>query len=344
MQISTRKIKSIKVSTITSLILLLCLWGFATIGDLRFISDKLTATSELMLTAMEDDAAGVTDGGNSFAMTARILNFLPYDQAWLLNLIIGTLAIVYTSRQANTYKLSFVAIFLISPAIVLFMVRLLKESILLPVILITAIIISANIKKQWRVAAVVGLYILYGSFIRSYYVLIALAFIGLLTFFKGGTRTKFFVALLILSSPLIMPPHLYEVLQGGDHRGGAAMAHVRTAFANPFDADNFFGFAGNYINAIFRLNVPIFFTQSTLEIFHMISISCYSYIIYLGIRSDSWEKNIAAYLMLAQVIVLWLFEPDLGSYLRHLSTVFPIAAVIMAKAYTDKIRKDMPGN
>lgn len=337
------KLNKFKISTVMTLGLLACFWALAMLGDLSFISSKLTATSDLMQTAMEDEASGTTNGENSFAMTARILNFLPYNITWLANIIFGSFAIALLARVATNYKTAFIVTFLVSPAIVLFMVRLLKESILMPILLAITFILASKLRRSYKFCAVVGLYLLYGAFIRNYYMLIAVAFVGLFVFMKGGSRARLLALIFLAALPATLPSELYEILQGGAHRGGDAMAYVRTAFANPFKADDFIGFVGNYIYAMIRLNFPIFFTLSPLEIFHMTSVFCYAYVVCKGVKSVIWEKNIAAYLIIAQVLILWLFEPDLGSYLRHLTVLFPLGAIILKPAHTPKSIKGRDG-
>jgi hypothetical protein len=97
---------------------------------------------------------------------------------------------------------------------------------------------------------------------------------------------------------------------------------VRTAFFNPFQPDNVFGFVGNYGYAFLRLHFPIFWDLTPNEWILFLNVIIYAGLVKYGLRHLSGSRRLLAMLFLAHVTVLIFFEPDLGSYFRHFSSVF----------------------
>lgn len=320
---------TLKLSAFVSLMLIGLFWAVAFIGDLSFISSNLTGTSALMATAMADVAMGLEIGGNSFLVTAFILNLVPSPINWYANLLIGSIALRQYAQSVRHKSVLGPSIFIVLPAIILFMPRLLKESILIPLFMICVFLLRVT-GRRISISALIFMLFTYGYFIRSYYLLIASMFCLVFAFRRVSLKGKILLIFVVLMVLAYLSPEHFQMLQGGGHRGGTAMQWVRTSFANPFEATSLVSFLLNYLYAIVRLNFPIFFTQSPLEIFHMLCIASYGWVVVQGLRSVRWEANISAEVIIAQALILWLFEPDLGSYLRHLTSSFPFAGVVIA--------------
>src|SRR5690606_1092198 len=76
--------------------------------------------------------------------------------------------------------------------------------------------------------------------------------------------------------------------------------------------------------AIVRLNFPIIFQPGTKELFLTVNVSILGYLAFLGLSSPDRRTWRPTLLFLSHFMVLMIFEPDYGSYLRHIMTSAPL--------------------
>jgi hypothetical protein len=99
------------------------------------------------------------------------------------------------------------------------------------------------------------------------------------------------------------------------------MAGSRTVFYNLLPSDNIFNFIINYFYAIFRLNFAFILSPKPQELFLALNLGVYFFLTLIGIRAADARVRLPTLLFVAHFGVMMLFEPDLGSYLRHTSSV-----------------------
>src|SRR5690606_16251863 len=99
-------------------------------------------------------------------------------------------------------------------------------------------------------------------------------------------------------------------------------AGSRSAFMNLVPTRDAFDFLVNYFYAVLRLNLPILFNPAPQEVFLMLNVGIYGWLAYIGCSVRDPAVRFPVVLFISHVLVLTIFEPDLGSYLRHLSSVF----------------------
>ncbi len=203
-----------------------------------------------------------------------------------------------------------------------------------------------------------ALIIIYALVFRQYFLIVASVFLILVIFKKVNVPTKFIFVLLVPVIALMIPKEAYVLLQEqrdivNYHRIGFAGSGTRTAFLNIMRPDGLYSFVVNYGYAFARLNFPIFFgAAGAKETFLMINVLVYGVLVWIAVRSRDpriWRPGL---LFLAHVLTLLLFEPDLGSYLRHIGTSLPllapalgtIGAAAAIKAKSGKTEREVPAH
>jgi hypothetical protein len=207
----------------------------------------------------------------------------------------------------------------------------------------TLVLTNRNGVRLWIIAIV---YVLVAFYIRPYYAGIALLFVGMVAIQKripeinvlilGGT-----CIILVLASVGMLGEKYLEPQQHRDfvnlHRILASGEGNRTAFNNVVPPNSFVNFVVNYVFAALYLNLPIVFlpdAKSAAMTLYMSGVmGC---CIYGAVWAKSRHANLASYLVLSHLLVLWTFEPDLGSYLRHVSITTIYIAVIIRESFAAK--------
>lgn len=102
---------------------------------------------------------------------------------------------------------------------------------------------------------------------------------------------------------------------------------VRSAWFNPYSLDDFWGVFLNYMYAFFRLNLPVFFVVGAKELFLQIYILFIFFVMFFSIKQHFW----IVFSYMVMFFMYPIFELDLGSYLRHVSSWFPIFVYLLSK-------------
>ncbi|HGL6716703.1 hypothetical protein NTJ56_18680 [Burkholderia contaminans] len=186
------------------------------------------------------------------------------------------------------------------------------------------------------------LYLAYAATIRSYFALIlAIAFAAWVfrhvSMLPRVAGTLLFVAVLVA-----LPNGVYTLLQqprdlAVDYLVYSSPFGARTSFYNPLPPDSFVHFVGNYAYSVVRLNLPVFFSfdPKGLAMQALIALFLCAAWRRLPVRridghaiAPARDGELLACVVLGHVAVSMLFEPDLGSYLRHLSSVALLAVAL----------------
>lgn len=276
----------------------------------------------------------------SFGMTALVYAIFPNSLIQIVVLLVGGLFILFCTRrlQSNTHGL--VLIFLTLAPSMLTVATFQKDLLLVPFVIAAALCIQHFRKSTSVVVSIMVIYGLYGVLFRDYYFLIIFFFAFILAFRKFNLQWRL---ILLLSLALIMmmtPTSVFETLQGprdfvNYHRlRDPNFIGARTAFANLMPIEGAGSFTLNYIYALIRLNLAAFLTPGPRELFLGLNVYFYFFAIVTAFRHGNHVSRNAASLLLAHLIVLTFFEPDLGSYIRHLSTTLPFAAIPLIEFFS----------
>jgi hypothetical protein len=196
-------------------------------------------------------------------------------------------------------------------------------------------IVLVLIGRKWSgwyvMVAAIALYMGYGLTVRIYFVLILAIGVGVWIFRAASLRLKTFLVLAALFGLYVLPSAGYFSLMhprdmAVDYLVSASPYGARTGFYNLLDPTSLVAFLTDYVYAILKLNIPVLFypgpKEFVMQLFVWIAVGSL-----LSRRNDrsasinAGATEILACLAIGHVAVSMLFEPDLGSYTRHLASV-----------------------
>lgn len=307
-------------------------FGLFCVIDLSFLSATISADSNMILDELWLAVQGT--GGGSHYVTALVFHAIP--QA-LLTPFVFTIGAVYIlliyGRNAHPGTLLLCGLLLL-PAL-LFLPRPSKEILLSPVTFLVLGLLCLRIGGLGRVLAVAACYLAYAYTVREYFVIIAAVFAVLMLLAALPWRWGLLLCLLGLAGLSFAPPLLFELLQGPRDavnlvRMAVMTVGTQSAFMNPLPPDSLPNFIYNYGYALLRLNLPVFFQIRPQEIFLLTVVVTTFSLVGFGLRHGGPKERACALLVLAHALTLALFEPDLGSYLRHLTSATLYLAPVLA--------------
>lgn len=184
--------------------------------------------------------------------------------------------------------------------------------------------------------AATALYLGYALSVRIYFALILVIAAVAWLVRMASLKQKIFFALAGVLALYLMPDPTYYVLlhprdMAVDYLVAGSPYGARTGFYNLFEPHSFVTFCADYIYAILKLNVPVLFYPGPKE-FVMLAFVWIAVSSVFGRRaagmpdSTAGASAVLASLVMGHMAVSMLFEPDLGSYTRHLSSVALICA------------------
>lgn len=296
----------------------------STVGD-EFLPRKYFWDSEILLGMMKGYIISDVDDG-SYYYTVKIFSILGYEGLWALNSAVALIFISYCSKYALNLKLFVIISFLIIPHIILGMIRPQKE-LIVTMIALMFLFGSTKFQENRLRNILILLSILYLSYsvVRIYYLVIFLVFLYLYWIVYGISNKKTAVSLSILIAILFLPPSILESIQGTrdvfNSLRPSGIAGHQTVYFNPFPPSNGIYFILNYFSAFFYFNFPLASYINLNSIFLQVYVFVVGYVFLIHQLKARTLVVICMLLFASHVIVLILFEPDSGSYLRHLSSV-----------------------
>ena len=261
---------------------------------------------------------------DSYGATAKVLGAVPEGLLQSLIMFLGIGVIGWFASGLVTVPAGATAVVLLLPVLLMGLLRPQKEVLVVAM----SLLVMASLhyaKKPWvPLVLLAGLYGTYGFFVRPYYLLI-LVLVGVL--YTLPRWPKWLLPLVAVTGVYglwLLPPEIFMSLQGvrDDNNFERIMGELgnRTFFFNPFSPEHPLGFVGNYAYAALRLNLPVLFSIAPQEIFLTVTAGLYGVLVVAMLAWGNVKARLAGSLFLAHLLVLWLFEPDLGSYLRHASS------------------------
>jgi hypothetical protein len=203
------------------------------------------------------------------------------------------------------------------------------------VVLMSIVLVLLGRKcNPWCVAlAAVALYAGYALTVRIYFALILAVAVGVWVYRAGSWRRKPVLIVAALLCLCVLPDKAYFALlhprdMAVDYLVAGSPYGARTSFYNLIEPASFTAFCVDYIYASLKLNMAVLFSPGPKE-FTMLVFVWIVFGSVFGRLSDrdivgnvrAYAVNLLACVVIGHIAVSMLFEPDLGSYIRHLSSV-----------------------
>ena len=194
-----------------------------------------------------------------------------------------------------------------------------------------ALIIVWTLRKghtQWTASVALAAYFAYALLVRRYFLLIFASAAWVWLFRRARPSTRIVLVGAVLLGLFLLPSEAYMALlhsrdMAVDHLVYQSPYGARTSFYNLLPPDSFVTFCIDYLYAIVRLHMPILFSPDPRGIAmqgFVIAAWCATRPSRRATDRDP-AMGVLACLLMGHMVVSMLFEPDLGSYVRHLSSV-----------------------
>lgn len=274
-------------------------------------------------------------GGGSYGMTAFLYSIIPSFLQQIVVYLTGYLFISYCFSHVKTFNEALIISFLCFAPIMMAIGTFQKDLVLVWFLLPLAYFIGKSKNIISIIFFLVFVYVLYSSLFRIYFYLILLVSLYVFFLVTSPSYIKIFLLIVLVISLAVIPDSLlYELQSPRDianfNRIYAFNRDVtRTAFMNPFEIDGLLSFFYNYIYSFWMMDFSLLHSLSIKEMYLSFNLFLYYYFAYLGVTSSLFKSKILGSLIISHILVLHIFEPDSGSYLRHLSSVLPFLSLLI---------------
>ena len=302
--------------------LFLALWLFSAYLPEQFFRDQMK-----LVDSLTQDAEDLS----SFRASALAYAWLTFGHPEWLVPVCAFAYIVLLAQFTRRVSTMYAALALFAPSLMLNLVVLGKETLVtgMSALVVFALLRGGNSRKA--LLLMLALYALYGWFVRPYFFAIGGLLLLLALAMQLNRSARLWLAGIAFAVFCLLPAELYSL--AAMHRDTAnnyAMFRggfdIRTMVHNVVMPDNPVEFVINYLYSLVVLNMPVLFFHGLRDALLTGTNLLVLWLIWRGAtRGDGAQRNLAL-LMLAHVLVLCLFEPDVGSYSRHLLSVSLYAA------------------
>jgi hypothetical protein len=298
-------------------------------GD-QILPEVMSFDSEIITRIMDDAVDFQVGESGSYGAVASFFRAIPPPFDIVFILTVGWSSFLLFLLPLKHERTVLLAFYMILPPMLSAMVRIQKELIVITLAMAVLFVATRErLNGLLKVLAIGGLYSGYAYFFgRDYYYVIATVFVGTLAFVRASIIVRFLMVMVGLCALLLVPVDWLDQLQGvrdrmSFYRVGVSAIGYRTAFANVWDVDSLPHFLGNYANAFARLNMPMFFDLGVWKGWYWFTVVItYCWVLSVGFRKGDAKGRLLLALYVSHVIVLNMFEPDAGTYTRHVTSVF----------------------
>lgn len=274
---------------------------------------------------------GTGDMDNSFAVTAALFAVIGVDNLDVFTCGVSVIFLFFATHDVRKAGDFFARLLLIAPCIMLNMFAPSKETVvLIMTMFITVSTIYFRTSKVLTVGAFLFLYAIYGVFVRQYYLLIVGVFFMVYYLWRRPLKYHILAAIVVVGAIMAAPSSILQTLQSPRDTSNAYAEQIgsdnRTAFTNIASPASGPGFLVNYVYAATVLITPVLYFQTASDAFMQLMIAAMLIILYRARRKskrepDRFEPRFFGSLFIAHILVQLIFEPDLGSFTRHLTSV-----------------------
>lgn len=313
--------------------------GIMTMLTLMDLSEFLPFQTKDAETVANMAERGVSGDTNSYKATALVYSLLSPTMRAVITYGFGSAFIIYClAGLRKPLWLGVMCFMLISPMI-FYLTQFNKDTVLIPFLIIAAITTRLNLTNNVKIGIIFTIYVAYTLLFRPYYVMIGGIFVGLYVLSKLSIPLRTFLIFSAFMLGFLLPDSIFDSLQSFRDVTNARRllygsdAGARTAFMNLVEPDSYWHFLVNYVYAFLRLNLPFLFDFNVKDLILVANILILIYVFGQSFRSRLDTVRISFYLFTAHFLVLQIFEPDLGTYFRHISVtlLFSVPAFVLAE-------------
>jgi hypothetical protein len=297
-----------------------------------------TSLPEKWVTDSDKIAGMMAAGGgadsvdNSFAATAFFFLLIGEQNVEIFSFLVGFTYLALAFRGSRWFGTEFLVRMLwVVPCIPLNLFVASKETI---VILMTLVIVATWLvskSNKWTFGTILVCYAAYGGLVRIYYLVILLVWVYLLVLYRLRGPVRVLWLILPLAAVFAAPNSLLEKMQSQRDTSNAYAvlkgSDIRTAFNNWVPPKDSISFLMNYVYAAAIFVVPFLFFLSVKELVLFACVMSQGWFIWRcnseRTRLDDKERTtvqLFTALLLGHFLTQVIFEPDLGSFIRHLSS------------------------
>lgn len=319
------------------LFVIIIFYIFIYFGGNSFFSETSVYDAGAITNLDPDDLAF----GASYSVMAYIYNKIPNYLLDVISISIGFL-FIFTVFKNSKVKLNLIVLMALIIIPCIFTISTFQKDLILVLFIVPVYFILLSKKNDFlKVFYCSIIYILYAIIFRNYYFLITFIFLFLYFFKISDSYIRLMFLFLIVIVFLVIPNDVYYSLQSSRdivnaNRVGFSGPGYRTAFKNPLSPTSFLNFIYNYIYALLRLNFGFFFNFGIKDLIFMFYLLTYYFFVFSVFFRKNNKNYLPAFLILSHALVYFLFEPDTGSYARHLSSTLPYLAIIITNKFNMK--------
>lgn len=293
------------------------------------LPEKWSVDSAKIIEILNYGGAGDID--NSFAITAAMFGLIGLDNLDVFTCAVSAIFLMFATQGIKRAGDFFSRLLLIAPCIMLNMFAPSKETVvLIMTMFITVSAIYFKTSKWMTFGAFLFLYAVYGIFVRQYYLLIVGVFFIVYFLWRRPIKYHLIAGALVVAAVMAAPSSILQTLQSPRDTSNAYAEQIgsdnRTAFTNIASPATGPGFLVNYGYAATVLMTPVLYFQTASDFFMQLMIATMLLILYKAKRKarhgpPRFELRFFSSLFIAHILVQLIFEPDLGSFTRHLTSV-----------------------
>jgi hypothetical protein len=284
--------------------------------------------------------------GSSFDAVAGFYGFFGPTLLNLLIIGIGVFFVRAMLSGANRFGLCAAALLLSMPCVFFNLFVASKDTL---VVLMSLLIVwSAGRRRAWMApATALMLYGGYALLVRPYFLLIVVIAFGIVWFRRVSLHWKIVAVIVLAGGLALAPATVYFALlhprdMAVDYLVYQSPFGARTSFYNPLEPTSFFTFCFDYLYASVRLNLAPLFSpgpkEAAMQFFVLLAVGpAFRTMLRRRDVHQPVAYQLCACLVLAHVSVSMLFEPDLGSYVRHLSSVALFSMALLHRPRTSRV-------
>lgn len=308
-----------------------------------FLPEKFSRDANLLAEMVE---SGSKDEG-AFGAMALIYSYVPAAILPLLPMVLCVPTLWIIMGNIRSYIVMMIMPIIMMPFLVMNFMYPSKETLVALMAMGVYHVSRSKLSTFRAFMLIVLMYCVYAAGVRIYYFLITAFFASIvigrrlpLPIVVGG------ILCVLTLGALFLPAEVYEEIQGPRDMASWTMTRltneVRTMFFNPLPPDSMPNFLVNMTFGLLVMFFPFIIAQSFNEVLMMVNVFFYSGLVLAIIRHKRGAAQLPAFLFMGHILTQAQFEPDLGSYVRHFSSVLLILAPGLPYLFATKPKDTTP--